>query len=64
MTKDGKYKMDKCEGKITVTDEDKRLAISSFGSVFSMAKIKLMLLRYVKRARKNIKDSASKPSGI
>lgn len=58
VTKEGRFQMDKCEGKIMVTNEDKRRALTSFGSVFAMTKIKLMMIRYVRRARRALKKAA------
>ncbi len=57
VTKNGEFGMDECKGKIVVSDEDKKHAITSFGSVFAMAKIKLMLLRHIRRVRRTLEKA-------
>ena len=44
------------EERIALTDIDKKEAISTFMSVYSMAKLKMILKKYLKKARENIRQ--------
>lgn len=55
MTRGGKNPMEtRADKKIKLTDMDKHEAITTFVSVYAMAKIKMMLKRYLNRARARI----------